>query len=73
MNPETLNGHATLSLGSEEVKVDIESPETPSEEKTEESENSEDKAGGMRLTCLSASRPKLNEMAWSKSIQCLIE
>lgn len=45
MNPETLNGHATLSLGSEEVKVDIQSPETPSEEKTEESENSEDKAG----------------------------
>ncbi|KAM9558817.1 phosphatase and actin regulator 2-like isoform 3-T3 [Salvelinus alpinus] len=44
VNPETLNGHATLSLGSEEVKVDIESPETPSEEKTEESENSEDKA-----------------------------
>ncbi|XP_055791380.1 phosphatase and actin regulator 2-like isoform X4 [Salvelinus fontinalis] len=44
VNPETLNGHATLSLGSEEVKVDIESPETPSEEKTKESENSEDKA-----------------------------
>ncbi|XP_024258611.1 phosphatase and actin regulator 2 isoform X3 [Oncorhynchus tshawytscha] len=44
VNPETLNGHATLSLGSEEVKVDIESPETPSEGKTEESENSEDKA-----------------------------
>ncbi|XP_064789476.1 phosphatase and actin regulator 2-like isoform X3 [Oncorhynchus masou masou] len=44
VNPETLNGHATLSMGSEEVKVNIESPETPSEEKTEESENSEDKA-----------------------------
>uniref|UniRef100_A0A4W5PMM0 Phosphatase and actin regulator n=1 Tax=Hucho hucho TaxID=62062 RepID=A0A4W5PMM0_9TELE len=44
VNSENLNGHATLSLGSEEVKVDIESPETPSEEKTEESENAEDKA-----------------------------
>jgi hypothetical protein len=45
VNPETLNGHAMLSLGSEEVKVDIESPEMPSEKKTEELENSEDKAG----------------------------
>nr|XP_046210640.1 phosphatase and actin regulator 2-like isoform X4 [Oncorhynchus gorbuscha] len=44
VNPETLNGHAMLSLGSEEVKVDIESPEMPSEKKTEELENSEDKA-----------------------------
>ncbi|KAK6328209.1 hypothetical protein J4Q44_G00001870 [Coregonus suidteri] len=44
VNSETLNGHSTLSVGSEEVKVDIESPEMPSEEKTEGSENAEDKA-----------------------------
>uniref|UniRef100_A0A3P8YCI5 Phosphatase and actin regulator n=1 Tax=Esox lucius TaxID=8010 RepID=A0A3P8YCI5_ESOLU len=42
VNSETLNGHATSSVASEEVKVDIESPETPLEEKTEGLENNED-------------------------------
>uniref|UniRef100_A0A4W5RMQ9 Phosphatase and actin regulator n=1 Tax=Hucho hucho TaxID=62062 RepID=A0A4W5RMQ9_9TELE len=44
VNSENLNGHAMPSVGSDEVKVDMESPQTPSEEKTEGSENSEDKA-----------------------------
>ncbi|KAK6301630.1 hypothetical protein J4Q44_G00276830 [Coregonus suidteri] len=44
VNSENLNGHATPSVGSDEVKVDIESTQTPSEEKTEGSENAEDKA-----------------------------
>lgn len=34
VNTETLNGHAVPSGVKEEVKVDIESPETPAEEKT---------------------------------------
>ncbi|KAM9411502.1 phosphatase and actin regulator 2 isoform 3-T3 [Salvelinus alpinus] len=44
VNSENLNGHATPSVGSDEVKVDMESPQTPLEEKTEGSENAEDKA-----------------------------
>ncbi|XP_055746043.1 phosphatase and actin regulator 2 isoform X3 [Salvelinus fontinalis] len=44
VNSENLNGHATPSVGSDEVKVDMESPKTPLEEKTEGSENAEDKA-----------------------------
>ncbi|XP_036430305.1 phosphatase and actin regulator 2 isoform X2 [Colossoma macropomum] len=35
VNTETLNGHAVSSGVTEEVKVDIESPDTPTEEKTE--------------------------------------
>ncbi|MCJ8730335.1 hypothetical protein PDJAM_G00183270 [Pangasius djambal] len=34
VSTETLNGHAVPSGATEEVKVDIESPETPAEEKT---------------------------------------
>lgn len=45
MNSENLNGHAMPSVGSDEVKVDMESLQTPLEEKTEGSENAEDKAG----------------------------
>jgi hypothetical protein len=45
VNSENLNGHATPSVGSDEVKVDMESPQTPLEEKTKGSENAEDKAG----------------------------
>ncbi|XP_064806394.1 phosphatase and actin regulator 2 [Oncorhynchus masou masou] len=41
---DNLNGHATPSVGSDEVKVDMESPQTPLEEKTKGSENAEDKA-----------------------------
>uniref|UniRef100_A0A8C7DYE2 Phosphatase and actin regulator n=2 Tax=Oncorhynchus kisutch TaxID=8019 RepID=A0A8C7DYE2_ONCKI len=44
VNSENLNGHATPSVGSDEVKVDMESPQTPLEEKTKGSENAEDKA-----------------------------
>ncbi|XP_071265564.1 phosphatase and actin regulator 2-like isoform X4 [Salvelinus alpinus] len=44
VNSENLNGHATPSVGSDEVRVDMESPQTPLEEKTEGSENAEDKA-----------------------------
>ncbi|XP_014035384.1 phosphatase and actin regulator 2 isoform X4 [Salmo salar] len=44
VNSENLNGHATPSVGSDEVKVDMESLQTPLEEKTEGSENAEDKA-----------------------------
>ncbi|XP_021431992.2 phosphatase and actin regulator 2 isoform X4 [Oncorhynchus mykiss] len=44
VNSENLNGHATPSVGSDEVKVDMESPQTPLEEKTKGSENVEDKA-----------------------------
>ncbi|XP_017565625.1 phosphatase and actin regulator 2 isoform X2 [Pygocentrus nattereri] len=35
VNTETLNGHAVPSGVTEEVKVDIESPDTPTEEKTD--------------------------------------
>ncbi|XP_029541114.1 phosphatase and actin regulator 2 isoform X1 [Oncorhynchus nerka] len=49
VNSENLNGHATPSVGSDEVKVDMESPQTPLEEKTKGSENAEDKAGEVAL------------------------
>ncbi|XP_056147347.1 phosphatase and actin regulator 4 [Lampris incognitus] len=39
---ENLNGHATASLTSEEVKVDVESPEVPSEAQVIGPENNED-------------------------------
>ncbi|KAM4607437.1 phosphatase and actin regulator 2 [Polymixia lowei] len=42
VNCETLNGHATPGVTSEEVKVDVESPETPSEEQAIGPENTED-------------------------------
>ncbi|XP_026164843.1 phosphatase and actin regulator 2 isoform X2 [Mastacembelus armatus] len=43
VNSENLNGHATSSVSSEEVKVDIESPETPLEIQPTEPVSTEDK------------------------------
>ncbi|KAM9477625.1 phosphatase and actin regulator 2 isoform 1-T1 [Clarias gariepinus] len=48
VSTETLNGHAVSSGGTEEVKVDIESPETPAEEKsviTPEADDTEECSG----------------------------
>ncbi|XP_036978639.1 phosphatase and actin regulator 2 isoform X3 [Acanthopagrus latus] len=43
ISSENLNGHATSSVTSEEVKVHIESPETPQEEQATAPVNTEDK------------------------------
>lgn len=45
ISSENLNGHATSSVTSEEVKVDIESPETPLEEQATGPVSTEDKTG----------------------------
>lgn len=42
---ENLNGHATSSVTSEEVKVDVESPETALDHKASGPDGAEDKAG----------------------------
>lgn len=45
VSSENLNGHATPSVTSEEVKVDIESPETLQEEQASAPVSTEDKTG----------------------------
>ncbi|KAM9477627.1 phosphatase and actin regulator 2 isoform 3-T3 [Clarias gariepinus] len=53
VSTETLNGHAVSSGGTEEVKVDIESPETPAEEKsviTPEADDTEAKSATPKKT-----------------------
>lgn len=54
MSTETLNGHAVPSGVTEEVKVDIESPETPAEEKTVITPEADDTEGDIFLDCLSS-------------------
>lgn len=49
MNTETLNGHAVPSGITEEVRVDIESPDALTEEKTPADTNDTE---GKLLTCL---------------------
>lgn len=44
ISSENLNGHATSSVTSEEVKVHIESPETPNKEPEKEQESGPDGA-----------------------------
>lgn len=52
VSTETLNGHAVSSGGTEEVKVDIESPETPAEEKSVITPEADDTEGDIFLDCL---------------------
>lgn len=54
VSTETLNGHALPSGTTEEVKVDIESPETPAEEKTVITPEADDTEGDIFLDCVCA-------------------
>ncbi|XP_066536196.1 phosphatase and actin regulator 2 isoform X3 [Hoplias malabaricus] len=62
---ETLNGHAVPSGVTEEVKVDIESPDTPTEEKTDlPTEDTEAKSPNPKKT---ATTPKSSSLASGQS------
>lgn len=54
MSTGTLNGHALPSGTTEEVKVDIESPETPAEEKTVITPEADGTEGDTFLDCVRA-------------------
>ncbi|KAJ7984907.1 hypothetical protein DPEC_G00359630 [Dallia pectoralis] len=69
VNSESLNGHATANATSEEVKVDVEAPETSSGDKTEGLDNNGDTAAKSSHPKKTGVPPKTTGQSSSSTLQ----